>query len=148
MNISSMTGFGRASGHCEIGDVAFDWAFEAKSVNAKNFDFKMRAPQMLENMGLSTTNILKFLTICPRGYFMDGELCIYQGYDMTPGAKWALTDDGKKIVQQYSADLRVIFNLNDQTCVYTGVIVGKIGDVWKKINMVRLKTLENQNIVM
>ena len=67
---------------------------------------------------------------------------------MTLGAKWALTDDGKKIVQQYSADLRVIFNLNDQTCVYTGVIVGKIGDVWKKINMVRLKTLENQNIVM
>ena len=115
-------------------------------VAPKKFDISHK--QMLENMGLSTTNILKFLTICPRGYFMDGELCIYQGYDMTPGAKWALTDDGKKIVQQYSADLRVIFNLNDQTCVYTGVIVGKIGDVWKKINMVRLKILENQNIVM
>ena len=115
-------------------------------VAPKKFDISHK--QMLENMGLSTTSVLNFLTICPRGYFMDGVLCIYQGYDMTPGAKWALTDDGKKIVQQYSADLRVIFNLNDQTCVYTGVIVGKIGDVWKKINMVRLKTLENQNIVM
>ena len=50
MNISSMTGFGRSIGHCEIDEIAFDWAFEAKSVNAKNFDFKMRAPQMLENM--------------------------------------------------------------------------------------------------
>ena len=85
---------------------------------------------------LTQDDILKFLTICPRGYFMDGELCIYQGYDMTPGAKWALTDDGKKIVQQYVADLRAIFNLNDETRVYTGVIVGEIGEVWKKINMV------------
>lgn len=50
MNISSMTGFGRSSGHCEIGENVFDWAFEAKSVNAKNFDFKARLPQVLENL--------------------------------------------------------------------------------------------------
>lgn len=112
----------------------------------KKFDISHE--KMLKNMGLSTTSVLNFLTICPRGYFMDGELCIYQGYDMTQGAKWQLTAEGCKIVQQYITDLRVIFNLNDQTCVYTGVIVEKIGNVWKKINMVHLKTLENKNIVM
>ena len=104
--------------------------------------------QMLKNMGFSTADVLNFLAIYPRGYFMNGELCVYQGYDMTPGAKWVLTNDGEKIVQQYIADLRAIFNLNDKTQVYTGVIVGEIGEVWKKINMVHLKTLENRNIVM
>ena len=50
MNISSMTGFGRSSGNCKIGESVFDWVFEAKSVNAKNFDFKIRTPQILENV--------------------------------------------------------------------------------------------------
>ena len=111
-------------------------------------NYNISHEQMLKKLGLSQDDILNFLTIYPRGYFMDGELCIYQGYDMTPGAKWVLTNDGKKIVQQYITDLRAIFNLNDKTQVYTGVIVGEIGEVWKKINMVQLKTLENGNIVM
>ena len=51
MNISSMTGFGRSSGSCKIGETTFDWAFEMKSVNGKNLDFKMRMPQVLETMG-------------------------------------------------------------------------------------------------
>lgn len=106
-------------------------------------DYNISHEQMLKKLGLSQDDILNFLTIYPRGYFMDGVLCIYQGYDMTLGAKWVLTNDGKKIVQQYVVDLRAIFNLNDKTQVYTGVIVGEIGEVWKKINMVRLKTLEN-----
>ena len=111
-------------------------------------NYNISHEQMLKKLGLSQDDILNFLTIYPRGYFMDGELCVYMGYDMTPGAKWVLTNDGKKIVQQYIADLRAIFNLNDKTQVYTGVIVGEIGEVWKKINMVHLKTLENRNIVM
>ena len=104
--------------------------------------------QMLKNMGFSTADVLNFLAIYPRGYFMNGELCVYQGYDMTPGSKWVLTDNGKKIVQQYIVDLCAIFNLNNDTRIYTGVVVGKIGDVWKKINACGLKTLENGNIVM
>lgn len=111
-------------------------------------NYNISHEQMLKKLGLSQDDILNFLTIYPRGYFMDGELCIYQGYDMIPGVKWVLTNDGKKIVQQYITDLRAIFNLNDKTQVYTGVIVGEIGEVWKKINMVQLKTLENGNIVM
>ena len=111
-------------------------------------NYNISHEQMLKKLGLSQDDILNFLTIYPRGYFMDGELCIYQGYDMIPGVKWVLTNDGKKIVQQYITDLRAIFNLNDETQVYTGVIVGEIGEVWKKINMVQLKTLENGNIVM
>ena len=111
-------------------------------------DYNISHEQMLEKLGLSQDDILKLMTIHPRGYFMDGELCIYQGYDMTLETKWQLTADGRKVVQKYIEDLRRIFSLNDNTPVYLGVIVGQIGDVLKKINMVRLKTLENGNIVM
>jgi len=104
--------------------------------------------EMLKNIGIPQKDITKFLTIYPRGYFLDGELCCYQGYDMTPGAKWELSADGRKIIQKYITDLRAVFCLNDETPVYTGVIVGEIGDVWEKINKTTLKTLENRNIVM
>ncbi len=48
MNIFSMTGFARTSGHCELGETSFDWVCELKSVNAKNFDFKIKLPYELE----------------------------------------------------------------------------------------------------
>ena len=115
-------------------------------VAQKNFNVSHQ--EMLKNLGLSQNDIAEVLTICPRGYFMDGELCIYQGYNMTPGAKWELNAAGCRIIQKYTADLRAVFCLNDETPVYTGVIVGKIGDVWEKINKTTLKRLENQNIVM
>ena len=43
-----MTGFARTSGHCELGETSFDWVCELKSVNAKNFDFKIKLPYELE----------------------------------------------------------------------------------------------------
>lgn len=51
MNISSMTGFYRNNGHCEFDGTAVDWAFEMKSVNGKNLDFKVRLPSLFEGMG-------------------------------------------------------------------------------------------------
>ncbi|MBP5399992.1 MAG: YicC family protein [Alphaproteobacteria bacterium] len=48
MNIFSMTGFARTSGHCELGDTNFDWVCELKSVNGKNFDFKIKLPYEME----------------------------------------------------------------------------------------------------
>ncbi len=48
MNIFSMTGFARASGHCELGETNFDWVCELKSVNGKNFDFKIKLPYEME----------------------------------------------------------------------------------------------------
>lgn len=98
--------------------------------------------QMLKNIGLNASDVIKFLSLNPRGYFMNGELCVYMGYDMTPGAKWELTAAGKKTMQTYIADLRAVFNMNDETPVYTGVIVGQIGAVWQKINQTKLKSFE------
>lgn len=45
-----MTGFCRTGGHCEFDGTVFDWAFEMKSVNGKNLDFKVRLPQAFEGM--------------------------------------------------------------------------------------------------
>lgn len=45
-----MTGFCRTGGHCEFDGAVFDWAFEMKSVNGKNLDFKVRLPQAFEGM--------------------------------------------------------------------------------------------------
>lgn len=104
--------------------------------------------QMLSDIGMPSVKIRSVLAFNPRGYFMNGEICLYQGCDMRPGTKWELTDAGIKLVQIYLSDLRRIFNLNDETPVYTGVIVGDIGTIWEKINKTTLKTLENRNIVM
>ena len=51
MNIFSMTGFARSSGHCELGEINFDWVCELKSVNGKNFDFKIKLPYELDQFG-------------------------------------------------------------------------------------------------
>lgn len=104
--------------------------------------------QMLSDIGMPSVKIRSVLAFNPRGYFMNGEICLYQGCNMRPGTKWKLTDSGMKLVQIYLSDLRRIFNLNDETPVYTGVIVGDIGTIWEKINKTTLKTLENRNIVM
>ena len=46
MSVSSMTGFARASGHGA--DVS--WVWEAKSVNSKTFDVRLRLPTGLEHL--------------------------------------------------------------------------------------------------
>lgn len=57
MNISSMTGFARIQGQCEIGENIFSWAFEIKSVNGKNLDFKTKLPSTLEFIAPDLRNI-------------------------------------------------------------------------------------------
>ena len=52
-----MTGFGRSNGQCKIGDMVVDWAFEMKSVNGKNFDFKAKLPPVSEFMSADLRNI-------------------------------------------------------------------------------------------
>lgn len=69
MNISSMTGFCRTGGHCEFDGNAFDWAFEMKSVNGRNFDFKVRLPQAFEGM----SNDLKSVA---QKYFERGSISV------------------------------------------------------------------------
>ena len=41
--VTSMTGFARAEGRAEV-PVAFSWAWEAKSVNSKGLDIRLRLP--------------------------------------------------------------------------------------------------------
>ncbi len=84
----------------------------------------------------------------PRGYFMNGELCIYTGHNMTPGAVWEIRAEQMATVIKTVPDFRRVFGVGDDTPVYLGVRVGKIGDVWEKIRKTNIKTLEKGNIVM
>ena len=82
----------------------------------------------------------------PRGYFMDGELCLYTGCDMTRGSVWEIKNID--VVIKTIPDFRRTFAVGDETPVYLGVRVGKIGDVWEKIRRTTIKSLEKGNIVM
>ncbi|MBQ6736698.1 MAG: hypothetical protein IJQ90_04420 [Alphaproteobacteria bacterium] len=84
----------------------------------------------------------------PRGYFMNDELCIYTGHDMTPGAVWEIKEKDMYVVKNTIPDFRRVFSVNDETPVYLGVRVGEIGKVWEKIRRTTIKMLEKGNIVM
>ncbi|MBP5794609.1 MAG: hypothetical protein J6W41_01160 [Alphaproteobacteria bacterium] len=87
---------------------------------------------MIYNMGFNDKQYANVvLNKIPRGYYMKGELCVYQGvYKPT----WELAQSNYQIVQQYIPDLRALFNLTDDSNMYLGVRVGKIGEVWERIN--------------
>lgn len=57
MNISSMTGFCRTCGRYADENTSFDWAFEIKSVNGKNLDFKIRTPADFECLSTGLKSI-------------------------------------------------------------------------------------------
>ena len=84
----------------------------------------------------------------PRGYFMNNELCVYTGHDMTPGAIWEIKDNNMDVVRKTIPDFRRAFAINDDTLVYLGVRVGRIGAIWEKIRRTTIKTLEKGNVVM
>ena len=84
----------------------------------------------------------------PRGYFMNGEICVYTGHDMTPGAVWEITPEQIDTVIKTIPDFRRVFGVTNETSVYLGVRVGKVGEVWEKIRRTTIKTLEKQNNVM
>ena len=94
----------------------------------------MSHKDMFLKMGLPLVpDVLRHLTETPRGYYMDGELCVYQGY-LLNSPTWNLQPQNYSIVQQYIPDLKELFNLNDNSNMYLGVHVGRIGEVWEKIN--------------
>lgn len=84
----------------------------------------------------------------PRGYFMNGELCVYTGHNMTPGTVWEIRAEQTDTVIKTIPDFRRVFSVGDDTPVYLGVRVGEIGAVWEKIRRTTIKTLEKGNIVM
>ena len=84
----------------------------------------------------------------PRGYYMNGELCFYQGHNMTPGTVWCVSNENIGVIRANIPYFRRIFSVQDETPVYLGVRVGEIGDVWEKIHKTTIKMLEKGNIVM
>ena len=96
--------------------------------------------QMLKNMDLYERDLRYVLREMPRGYCMDGELCVYQGFS---GPTWELTKSNYQIVQQYMPDLKALFNLNDNSNMYLGVRVGEVGTVWERINRTTIAKFMN-----
>jgi len=88
---------------------------------------------MFDKMGLSFAQTLHYLSDTPRGYYMSGDLCLYQGA-LLDRKTWELKQANYKLVQQYMPDLRALFNLTDDSNMYLGVRVGRIGSVWERIN--------------
>ena len=84
----------------------------------------------------------------PRGYYMNGELCFYQGHDMTPGTIWRISNENIGVIRANIPYFRRIFSVQDETLVYLGVRVGEVGDTWEKIHKTTIKMLEKGNIVM
>lgn len=89
--------------------------------------------QMFQNQGIASDEIQKSLMSIPRGYFMDGEICVYQGADMTPGAIWRLPVENYNILRGFIPKLCKEFSTDDDTNLYLGVRVGEIGTVWEKL---------------
>ena len=87
--------------------------------------------QMLKCVNFYGRELQDTLMKSPRGYCMNGELCVYQGVS---GPTWELVQSNYKIVQQYMPDLCALFNLNDNSNMYLGVRVGRVGEVWDRIN--------------
>lgn len=78
MNIFSMTGFARSKGHCNIGNTNIDWVCEIKSVNAKNFDFKVKLPNELEHLSTAFKSVAQ--KYFERGTFSaNAEICFEEG---------------------------------------------------------------------
>lgn len=94
---------------------------------------KLSHQEMLTQMGFSVVQTVQYLNELPRGYCMNGELCVYQGVS-DKSKTWELQPKNYKIVQRYLPDLCALFNLNDNSNLYLGVLVGRVGEVWKKIN--------------
>ena len=55
--LTSMTGFARAEGRFD-GKAAFAWAWEAKSVNSKNLDVRIRLPHGFDSLELSARQLV------------------------------------------------------------------------------------------
>ena len=85
--------------------------------------------QMLMNAGVASKDVQMLLVTVPRGYFMNHEICIYQGFDMTPGTIWKLSPDNYGVVRRFIPRLCQEFALNEESCVWTGVRVGVVGKV-------------------
>lgn len=90
--------------------------------------------EMLRQLGFSLEQASGILEQVPRGYYMAGNLCFYQGKDFKP-----LTPENEQIVRFFWPDLKQMLNLPDNVHVYSGMIVGKLEDHWMPMHQLNLK---------
>ena len=108
-------------------------------VAQKNMDISHN--DMLKSLDISPNEVARIMKEVPRGYFMNGEIVVYQGFDMTPGAVWCLDLGGYQVMRSFVPDLRREFSANDDTRVWMGVRVGEIGTIWEKLYPTTIRNL-------
>ncbi|MDR1697096.1 MAG: hypothetical protein LBR41_02660 [Rickettsiales bacterium] len=87
---------------------------------------------MLRNLGFCDADIKRIINNVPRGYYKDGRVAVYQEQEIhTPGYILGVKPENENLVRENLADLKRLLNLDDDTGVYFGLVVGKIGDVWE-----------------
>ena len=97
---------------------------------------------MLVSVGFDDKRIRYIIENFPRGYFKDNDLVFYQDDNFTEGNILQLNKNNISVIKKYIYDFENIFKVNDNTNIYLGVKVGKIGDVWDKVNKISLKELK------
>lgn len=89
--------------------------------------------ELLHHVGLDEKRVREIIDSCPRGYFLNNNLVLYQGDNVAEGSSWELQEENFPIVREFFGDLKKIFNFNDRTKFYLGVKRGKIGEIWPLI---------------
>lgn len=95
--------------------------------------------EMLEALGLSSERVSGIIETCPRGFYLSGNLCLYQGMGFSP-----LTDKNIKIALEYVPELTRALDMPDNTKIYSGMIVGKIGEHWTPMHLINHQTNERK----
>ena len=108
--------------------------FPTIGVLLEKHGFGLGHKQMLEQLGLNSQQVFETLERVPRGYYMGGRLCFYQGSDFKP-----LTNDNLKVVEFFMPQLKQMLNLPDDVRVYSGMIVGKLGDHWMPMHQLNFR---------
>lgn len=92
--------------------------------------------ELLLNCGFSEQKVHEIIEKCPRGYFLNNRLVIYQGENVAEGECWELKPENYKFVRNFYSDLCHIFAINDETKVFLGVKRGRPGELWPVVNEV------------
>lgn len=98
---------------------------------------------ILVSMGLDTKYIKYIIKNFPRGYFKDNDLVLYQDDNFVEGNILKVDSKNIPVIKKYIYDFEKLFNIDEKTNIYLGLRVGKIGDVWDKINKISLKDLKS-----
>lgn len=98
---------------------------------------------ILISIGLDGVRINYIINNYSRGYFMNNDLVFYQGNNFTEGNILEIDNKNISTIKKYIYDFENIFKINEQTNIYLGIKVGKIGDVWPKINQISLTELKS-----